>query len=91
MAGGFYLRLLPLGLLRGAYRGLNRRGHPVVFYVHPWEFDRAQPRGEYKGLWRIARYGGLRTVPKRFRALLDGFRWGPVRDVLDALATRPSS
>jgi polysaccharide deacetylase family protein (PEP-CTERM system associated) len=89
VAGGFYLRLLPLGLLRGAYARLNRGGHPVVFYVHPWEFDLAQPRGEYTGLWRIARYWGLRTVPRRFGALLDGFRWGTVRDLLNA--RRPSS
>ena len=42
--GGFYLRFLPLALTRAAIRHTLRQDRPVVFYVHPWELDPAQPR-----------------------------------------------
>ncbi len=91
IAGGFYLRCLPFALLRSAYRRLNAAGHPVIFYAHPWEFDGDQPRGEYTGLWRVARYYGLGRVWPRVRALLGEFHWGSVRQVLPAAVTTPPS
>lgn len=39
IAGGGYLRLLPLPLIRNGVRDLNRQGYTAVLYVHPYEFD----------------------------------------------------
>jgi len=86
VAGGFYLRVLPLWLLRGAYRKILRAGEPIVFYTHPWEMDPGQPAGPYKLSWRIARRVGLRHTAGRFRSLLESFDWGTVSAMLAARA-----
>ncbi len=41
--GGFYFRLLPSFAIRVGVRRLEKRGEPVVVYLHPWEFDPGQP------------------------------------------------
>ncbi len=35
--GGFYLRLLPLGMIRSTIRAINRINNPATFYIHSWE------------------------------------------------------
>ncbi len=35
--GGFYLRILPLKILRSAIRNCNLDGNPSTFYIHSWE------------------------------------------------------
>ena len=49
VAGGGYLRLLPVSLISAAFRHINQngengQGHPCVLYFHPWEIDPDQPR-----------------------------------------------
>ena len=74
-AGGGYLRHLPLGLTATAFRRLNGKGMPGVFYVHPWEVDPDQPRLTVGFLTRLRHYGGLaRTLP-RLERLLGEFRF----------------
>jgi polysaccharide deacetylase family protein (PEP-CTERM system associated) len=43
-SGGFYLRALPWVLIKLATLFVNHEQQPVVFYVHPREIDRDQPR-----------------------------------------------
>ena len=35
--GGFYLRTLPLGIIRSAIKQINRINQPGTFYIHSWE------------------------------------------------------
>jgi polysaccharide deacetylase family protein (PEP-CTERM system associated) len=85
LAGGFYLRLLPVAAFRAAYGRIHREGWPVVFYLHPWELDPDQPRSHYSPFWRAIRFTGLSRFPGRLRRLLTDFRWCPMRDVLAEL------
>ncbi len=81
-AGGGYLRQLPLGVIRHAFRQLERRGSPGMFYVHPWEIDPDQPRLPVGTLSRIRHYRNLERTLPALETLLGEFRFGSVRDWL---------
>jgi polysaccharide deacetylase family protein (PEP-CTERM system associated) len=82
-AGGGYFRLYPYWLTRRGIAAWNRRGVPVMVYVHPWEFDPDQPR--LNGGDRIRRfkhYVNLDINREKFARLLQDFSFGPCRDYL---------
>lgn len=72
--GGAYLRLLPLAYLASAIRLLNEcHQAPACIYVHPWEFDPAQPRLASGAVARLRTYLGLRSMPRKLSRLLGMF------------------
>lgn len=73
VAGGGYLRHLPVGIIRRAFRSLAASGAAGVFYLHPWEVDAEQPRLNVPLLTRMRHYGGLRRTIPRVAALLEEF------------------
>jgi polysaccharide deacetylase family protein (PEP-CTERM system associated) len=82
VAGGAYFRLYPYAVTRTAFRRINRAGHPTVFYLHPWELDPDHPRIRLP--WRIAltHFANLAATERRFRRLLQDFRFAPMKEVL---------
>lgn len=94
VGGGGYFRLLPWRVTRAALRALEKRGRPAAFYLHPWEFDPGQPRHAAAWHKRFRHYLNLdRTLP-RLELLLESFRFGTMREVLEAqgaLASPPSA
>lgn len=87
-AGGGYLRLWPLALIRAAHRSLNRSGVPVTYYVHPREFDAAQPRLQLPWLRRFRYYVNLASTGSKVEALLRGEgaeRFAPLAEILARL------
>ncbi|MEO6711580.1 MAG: XrtA system polysaccharide deacetylase [Planctomycetota bacterium] len=84
VGGGGYFRLLPGRITRAAVRSLESRGQPASLYLHPWEFDPDQPRCPAPALKRWRHYLNLdRTLP-RLEELLASFRFGSLREVLEA-------
>lgn len=84
VGGGGYFRLLPGAVTRAAVRSLERKGRPASLYLHPWEFDPEQPRCPAPAFKRWRHYLNLdRTLP-RLDALLGQFRFGSLREVLEA-------
>ena len=81
-SGGGYFRLMPYAYTRWAIQSLNRRGRPVVFYLHPWEVDPGQPRMRLPLIKRIRHYYGLEQTEGKLGRLLSDFRFGALRDVL---------
>ncbi len=84
ISGGGYFRLLPYRYTRWGMRQLNAAGYPVIFYLHPWEFDPQQPRIRGRWVSRFRHYTNLHSTEGRFRALLEEFHFVPVRDALQA-------
>ncbi|TWT89731.1 Peptidoglycan deacetylase [Pseudobythopirellula maris] len=75
--GGGYFRLAPLPLTRLAARRINREGHPVVTYLHPWEFDPEQPRVRSASRRsKFRHYANLHKTERRLAKLLDDFNFG---------------
>ena len=84
-AGGAYFRLLPPILVHAALRAAARRGQPGTFYLHPWEYDPAQPRVPVPPLTRIRHYGGLGGTWGRLDRLLSAFRFSSIAEGLPAM------
>jgi polysaccharide deacetylase family protein (PEP-CTERM system associated) len=79
LGGGGYLRLYPYWLTQQGIRKINREGHPVVVYLHPWELDSHCPRiatADFRT--RFRQYINLHRTESRLKRLLADFRWGSV-------------
>ncbi len=81
-AGGGYFRLHPYWLTRWGIKTWNRRGVPIMVYVHPWEFDPGQPRLYANPARRFKHYINLETNREKFARLLQDFKFSPCRDHL---------
>jgi polysaccharide deacetylase family protein (PEP-CTERM system associated) len=76
-AGGGYFRLLPYALSRWMMNRVNQAdGQSAVFYFHPWEIDKDQPRPEGIGMkTRFRHYVNIGRMEDRIRALTRDFAW----------------
>ena len=72
-SGGGYFRLFPYGLIARETRKLNRKGVPVVVYIHPREIDPEQPRMAMSFYRRFKSYVNLHTTESKLRRLLRDF------------------
>jgi polysaccharide deacetylase family protein (PEP-CTERM system associated) len=90
--GGGFFRLFPTPLLRGAIASVNRLDQqPLVLYVHPWEFDPAQPRPPMPWLDRFRHYVGLAGAERKLRALLAAFRFTTIEEALASVRIAPAA
>lgn len=92
VAGGGYFRLLPYAWTRHGISSVNtREGKPVIFYIHPWEIDPAQPRLNGPWISRFRHYRNLEKTEQRLQRLLSDFRFGSALSVLTGAASDPVS
>lgn len=82
VAGGAYFRIYPYAFTRRAFRAINGEGHPVAFYLHPWEIDPEHPRIALPRRIALTHYFNLQATESRFRRLLGDFAFAPMREVL---------
>jgi polysaccharide deacetylase family protein (PEP-CTERM system associated) len=83
LAGGGYFRLLPYGLLRSLYSQLNKEGERFIFYLHPWELDREQPRVKIKAQYYLRHYVNIDKTEGKLRQLLNEFQFQPLKSLLN--------
>lgn len=81
-SGGGYFRIFPYAVTRRLMQRCNSEGRPVVFYVHPWEFDPGQPRLHLPRLKQIRHYTNLNRTTTRFDRLLSDFDFGSIQENL---------
>lgn len=84
--GGGYFRLFPYAWHRDAIRRLNRRGHPVTAYFHPYEVDAEEFRSTPHRVPLRVRWSqgvGRSRVPARLGRLLRDVPWGTAAAWLD--------
>jgi polysaccharide deacetylase family protein (PEP-CTERM system associated) len=87
IAGGGYFRLLPYAWTRWGIERLNRlEQRPAIFYVHPWEIDRDQPRIAAGPVARFRHYRNLGKTETRLRTLLRDFRFSTVAHVVHGVS-----
>ena len=80
--GGAYFRILPYSWSRFLFRTCIAAGRPIVFYLHPWELDPAQPRYPLPYLKRWRHYCNLDKTEPRLRRLLQDFSFTSIRKIL---------
>jgi len=81
-SGGGYLRLLPPIMIRHGFKQLNRRGIPVVVYLHPRDFAPDCPRVPMPPHRRFKCYVGLDSTKDKLRMLLRHYRFDTCAAVL---------
>jgi len=87
VAGGGYFRLFPLAWSRRMLLRANRENRPFLMYLHPWEFDPAQPRlGIGSRITQFRHYVNLSSTEYKLARLLSEFRFGRLSDVLASVA-----
>lgn len=83
VAGGFYLRVLPLWFLRFAIARVNKT-RPAVIYVHPWETYSKTPRLSGVPLFsRFITYCGINSALRKLEGLLKEFEFKPLCEFLE--------
>ena len=82
IAGGAYFRIFPYAFTRSAFRSLNSKGHPAVFYLHPWELDPEHPRIPLPRRISLTHYFNLQKTEERLRRMLRDFSFAPMKEVL---------
>ena len=82
VAGGFYLRALPLWLLTAV---LDRivRSRPASIYIHPWECAPDLPRVALPWRSALITYFQLDTVGRKLEALLSRYEFLTMRAILE--------
>lgn len=80
--GGAYFRLLPYFITKRLFMLQNKRGLPVVFYLHPWEIDTDQPRYRLPFFKRVRHYYNLSRTFNRLEKVLHDFTFTSVRNYL---------
>ena len=83
VAGGFWLRLLPIWFIRFAIRKINQ-ANPAVIYIHPWETYSRTPRLSRVPLFRrVVTYYGISSALSRLEDLLEKFKFKPLCKFLE--------
>jgi polysaccharide deacetylase family protein (PEP-CTERM system associated) len=82
VAGGAYFRIYPYAFTRLGLRSINRKGHPAVFYLHPWELDPDHPRIPVPRRIAATHYFNLSATEGRLRRLVQDFQFAPMSEVL---------
>lgn len=83
VAGGGYLRLLPIGIVSAAFKKTNSTGHPCVLYFHPWEIDPGQPRVKAPLKSRFRHYLNLARTESKLRSLFGAHAFAPMQKVFN--------
>ncbi len=81
-SGGLYLRVLPYQLIRHFIKRFNKKGIPVVIYLHPWELDRTLPRVKIGWKGRFSLYYNLDVYEYKVKQLLEEFSFASISEVL---------
>ncbi len=82
VAGGGYLRILPMAYTRFGLRRAATQDSPLVIYCHPWEIDPDQPRFSSGLDFRFRHYTGLRTMKKKLIDLLTRYTFISIEQYL---------
>jgi polysaccharide deacetylase family protein (PEP-CTERM system associated) len=84
-SGGGYFRLYPLALNCHLFRRVLGAGRPVIFYLHPWEIDPAQPRpARLPRLSHWRHYVNLHRTSDKLDTLLKTFPFGTLGSLVAA-------
>lgn len=79
MSGGGYFRLYPYSLTRQLVRQIHKEGLPLIFYVHPWEYDTQHPKVQmHRRFARFTHYHNLDTTMSKTARLLKDFQFGTI-------------
>lgn len=81
--GGGYLRLFPYWFIKYGIKKINKKGYPVVVFLHPREIDANQPRMKLPLKRKFKYYVKLSSTEDKLKKILKDFSFGTIKEVLD--------
>ena len=81
-SGGTYLRLLPEFIINMGFAQYRRSGQPVMLYVHPWEFNRDQPRRNVRLKYKILQSPLTFSTERKLNTLLKKYEFVSIREYI---------
>jgi polysaccharide deacetylase family protein (PEP-CTERM system associated) len=81
-SGGCFFRAMPYAITKHLLAGINRKGSPAMFYLHPWEVDPDQPKQHMPILDSIRHYINIDKTYGRLERLIQDFRFTSAKKVL---------
>ncbi len=81
-SGGSYLRLWPMFMIKRGFRKYFYKKEPVVVYIHPWEFNKDQPKRNIPIKQKILQSPFLYTTEKKIIELLRNYKFYSIKDFL---------
>ncbi len=82
VAGGGYLRLLPLRFIQWSIRKINdSESHPAVIYFHPWEVDAEQPKVNSGMISSFRHRINIDKTYSKINRLLETLKFGTIKEV----------
>jgi len=85
VAGGFYLRALPLWASKRALMQSAHKKQSGMVYLHPYDLDADVPRIKVPMAFRVIRYHNLRKTEIYLRRLLSSFTFSPIKGLLSSI------
>ncbi len=82
LSGGAYFRFIPYVIFKLMLSKINKNGQKFIFYLHPWELDKDQPRVKIKKKYYIRHYTNLGKTESKFKLLLEDFKFQPLKSLL---------
>jgi polysaccharide deacetylase family protein (PEP-CTERM system associated) len=74
--GGFYLRVLPLGIIRSAIKSCNKLENPATFYIHSWELTpEFMPKISLPFVDNFITYYNLNKAPEKITKIIKEFEF----------------
>ena len=82
-AGGFYLRTLPMGVIKNAIKKYEKQGIPASFYIHSWELTpEYMPKIELPLKENFVTYHNINKAYNRMDELLKQFEFTSFSDYM---------
>lgn len=81
VSGGFYLRLLPIGLQKTMLKLINKT-RPFIIYIHPWECSLDTPKVKLNFLSSFISYYNISSTLGKLEILLKNFKFNRIDNIL---------
>ncbi len=81
-SGGTYFRILPIRIINRGFSLYRRHNQPVMIYVHPWEFNKDQPKRKVPLIQKVLQSPLTFTTEKKLICLLQRYRFVSIREYL---------
>jgi len=82
-SGGGYFRLYPYFVTKFLLKSVNKENRSIIFYLHPWEIDKEQPRVRLPLIKKFRHYNNINKTERRLNKLLIDFKFSKIRDIID--------
>ncbi len=79
--GGGYFRLYPYRFTKYLIKKRNINRKPVIFYVHPWEFDNNQPKVNAGYYRNFRHYYNIKNNLSKFEKILKDFSFTSIKSL----------